>query len=397
MNQPELLALIAGGEDSFTEFKRDVSQRSDFAGEMIAFANTEGGQILVGVEDDGAISGVQNPHQTEETIISLARNNVNPPFIPLIDRNATDRGLVLVVNIPRRMGPPHENNSGQCYLRVGSSKRLAPPQERARLLQLAGLLHFEETPVSQTGIENLDEEAFAAYYRRIYERPLETVEVPLPRMLQNMRLLVPDLNDQLRLSVAGLLLFGKSPQDSLYYARISAVCWAGTEAGEDILDRQEIQGRLPQQIELAEAFILRNSRLSTHIEKAQQSDTYQYPRPALREAIVNAVAHRDYSLDGAQILLYLFDDRLEIRSPGGLPNSVTLENIRTHYSRPRNELISRVLFNIGYVNTLGSGIPRIIRLMKEHSGREPDFELNGQQFLVRLWSRPNGLPHGFSL
>jgi ATP-dependent DNA helicase RecG len=386
MNERELIRIIEGGEDSFTEFKRDVDQRSDFAGEMFAFANSEGGQILVGVDDSGTIVGVKNPKNTEEAVINIARNNVNPVLIPIIDRVATNHGLVLVVQIPRRQGPPFENNSGQCFIRVGSTKRLASPQERARLLQSAGLLHFEETPVMQTGIEDLDEDAFGAYYRRIYERPLERADVPLEPMLRNMRLMVLDVNDNLRLSVAGVLLFGKKPENSLYHARISAVRWVGTQAGEEILDRKEISGRLPEQIEQAEAFILRNTRLSTYIEKAQQKDVYQYPRPAIREAIVNAVAHRDYSLDGAQILLYIFDDRIEIRSPGTLPNGVTLDNIRTHYSRPRNELISRVLFNMGYVNTLGSGIPRIIRLIKEHSGREPEFELHDQQFLVRLWS-----------
>ncbi|MBN1249306.1 MAG: hypothetical protein JXC32_16725, partial [Anaerolineae bacterium] len=106
-----------------------------------------------------------------------------------------------------------------------------------------------------------------------------------------------------------------------------------------------------------------------------------------REAIVNAVAHRDYSLDGAQILLYIFDDRIELRSPGRLPNSVTLDNVRTHFGRPRNETIARVLFNLGYVNTLGSGIPRMIRLMREHTGREPDLQEMDHQFLVRLWGR----------
>lgn len=162
--------------------------------------------------------------------------------------------------------------------------------------------------------------------------------------------------------------------------------WAGVVAAEEIIDRAELLGRLPDQIEAAEAFILRNTALATRIEAFRQTDRPQYPRPALREAVVNAVAHRDYSLEGAQILLYIFDDRIEIRSPGTLPNGVTLENIRTHYSRPRNETIARVLFNLGYVNTLGSGIPRMIRLMREHTGREPDLQVLDQQFLVRLWA-----------
>jgi ATP-dependent DNA helicase RecG len=153
-----------------------------------------------------------------------------------------------------------------------------------------------------------------------------------------------------------------------------------------MLDRQEIGGRLAQQIEQTEAFILRNTRLATTIERVRHAERREYPRAALREAIVNAVMHRDYSLEGAQILLYIFDNRLEIRSPGTLPNSVTLSNIRTHYSKPRNETIARVLLNLGYVNRLGSGVPRMIRLMREHVGREPDFEVGSAQFLVRLWS-----------
>lgn len=387
MNNLEVYTMIAAGEDSFTEFKRDVSQRSDFAGEMIAFANTEGGSILVGVADDGAVVGVAEPQQVEEIIMNIARQNCNPPLIPVVERVATDEGLILVVSIPRRVSVPHENNSGQCYIRVGSTKRLATPQERARLLQLAGLVHYDEIPVPRTEFKDLDLEAFGAYYHRIYNAPLEAADVPVPRMLENMRFLVRDLEGAARLSLAGLLLFGKQPQEHLYYARISAVRWQGVEAGEVIIDRQEITGRLPQQIDWAEAFVKRNTALETRIEGVKQQDYPQYPVVALREALVNAVAHRDYSLGGAQILLYIFDDRLEIRSPGRLPNSVTLENVRTHYSKPRNETIARVLFNLGYVNTLGSGIPRMIRLMREYVGREPDFELPEYQFLVRLWGR----------
>jgi ATP-dependent DNA helicase RecG len=147
-------------------------------------------------------------------------------------------------------------------------------------------------------------------------------------------------------------------------------------------------GRLPDQIDETVKFIIRNTRRAGKIDKQpQQENIDEYPREALREAVVNAVAHRDYSLIGAQTLLYVFDDRLEIRSPGTLPNSVTLENIRAHYSRPRNETIARALLNLRYVNTLGSGVPRMIALLKEHSKREPDFEPSSAQFMVRFWAR----------
>lgn len=380
-----VLTQFQSSEDSYTEFKRDVSQRSDFVGEMIAFANTDGGRIIVGVGDNGQIIGVGDPARVEEEILNIARQNCTPPLTPTIERLSTEQGTVLVVNIPRRDSVPHENNSGQCFIRVGSTKRLATPHERARLLQLAGLVHFDEMPIPRTSLDDLDVKAFGEYYQRIYGIPLPEAEVPLEPMLRAMRFLVQDIDGQARLSLAGLLLFGKQPQDYVYHARISAVRWLGAEAREEIVDRQEIMGQLPQQIQQAEAFIVRNTALATRIEGMQQTDRPQYPRPALREALVNAVAHRDYSLEGAQILLYIFNDRVEIRSPGGLPNSVTLDNIRAHYSKPRNETIARVLFNLGYVNTLGSGVPRMIRMMREHVGREPDFEAHPHQFLVRLW------------
>lgn len=387
MTWPELINRIASGEDSFTEFKRHTEQRSDFASEMIAFANMEGGQIFVGVEDDGTIVGVDDPKTTEEAIVNIARNNCVPPLSPQIALVSDNEGkTVIVVDVPRRVEAPHENNRGQCYLRIGTTKRLCTPQERARLLQSASLVHYDETPVGQTTIDDLDIDAFGHYYQRIYEQPLVDADVPLPAMLRNMRFLVENVRGDACLSLAGCLLFGQQPQRSIYHAYISAVRWDGTEAGESIIDRQEINGRLPQQIEQAEAFVLRNTRLSTTIDGLQQTDRREYPRPALREAIVNAVTHRDYSLEDAQILLYIFDDRIEIRSPGILPNSVTLDNIRTHYSKPRNETIARVLLNLGFANRLGSGIPRMIRLMRDHVGRDPEFEVNNTQFLVRLWS-----------
>ncbi len=386
MDKSDLYARIAGGEDSFTEFKRDVSQRSDFASEMIAFANMEGGSILIGVSDDGVIVGVAEPQRVEEAIVNLARHNCVPPLNPAIELIRDDEdNTVLVVEVPRRMHAPHENNSGQCYIRVGSTKRLCTPQERARLLQAASLVHIDEIPIDRTSQADLDLDAFGTYYQRIYEQSLDEADVPLAPMLENMRFLVTDFRGEYRLSLAGLVLFGKRPHDVLTHAYISAVRWDGIEAGETIIDRQDITGRLPQQIEQAEAFVLRNTRLSTKIEGARQEDRREYPRAAVREAVVNAVVHRDYGLDGAQTLLYIFDDRLEIRSPGTLPNSVTLDNIRAHYSKPRNDTIARVLLNLGYVNRLGSGVPRMIRLIREHSGREPDFELGSAQFLVRLW------------
>jgi ATP-dependent DNA helicase RecG len=392
MDKLELFNRIAGGEDSFTEFKREIEHNDRFAAELIAFANTEGGQVFVGVDDDGTVFGIADTRKSEERILNVGRNNCVPPMDLLIEKIDVDGLRVIVVHVPRRLGRPCENKRGQCFIRTGSTKRLASPDERARLLEAAGLFHFEETPVLRTSLDDLDEGAFARYYYRVYDAPLEEAEVPLIRLLENMRLVAQDLTRIRRLSVAGMLLFGQRPQDHLFYSRVSAVRWAGLEAGEEIIDRQEILGQLPQIIEATESFILRNTRLSAHIIGARQQDVYQYPRPAIREAIVNAVAHRDYSLSGSQIRVFIFDDRLEVYSPGRLPNGVTLDNIRAHFSKPRNEIIARALLNLGYVNILGSGVPRMIRLMREHTGAEPDFELRDELFVVRLWGRADEEP-----
>ncbi len=387
MDRLRLLEYVANGEDSFTEFKREIDHNESFANEMIALANTDGGQIFVGVDDDGAVVGVSDKSQTEQRIINIARNNCVPPIDVLfesIDATGTDTH-VMIVHIPKRIGRPYENQRGQCFIRVGSSKRLASPDERARLLEAVGLFHFEETPVPRTTVNDLDKAAFATYYKRVYEQDFTEAEVPLLAMLKNMRFMVEDREGAHCLSVAGLLLFGKQPQDKILYSGISAVRWGGVVAGETIIDRQELYGQLPQIVKTAEAFIMRNTRLSTYINGFDQEDIPEYPRAALREAIVNAVAHRDYSISGSQIRIFIFDDRLEVYSPGRLPNGVTLENVRTHFSRARNDIIMRVLLNLGHVNKLGSGIPRMIRLMRNHSGREPDFEVRDSEFFVRLW------------
>jgi len=205
----------------------------------------------------------------------------------------------------------------------------------------------------------------------------------LPQFLENSRL-ARAVEGQLALTVAGLLVFGKRPQQAMRHSRVSAVRFVGRVVGEEIADRQEIEGRLPQLIDWAEAFLVRNTSLTGRIEGFRRTDRPQYPREVLREAVVNAVAHRDYSITGAQIHLLVLDDVIEVRSPGTLPNTMTLETIRAYNHVSRNDLITQFLSRMGYMKDFGTGIPRMIRLMKQHNSSEPEFELQGQEFVVRL-------------
>lgn len=176
-------------------------------------------------------------------------------------------------------------------------------------------------------------------------------------------------------------------------SRLSAVAFAGIDEDSDILDRREITDRLPTIIDDTKAFLERNIRQPAIEHGFRREDILLYDRRALGEAVVNAIAHRDYSLSGSQIRLFLFQDRIEVRSPGRLPNSVTLENIKLGvHAAPKglpNRAIATLLTQLGYMSAIGTGIPRlIIRLSREVAGREPEFSVVGEELRVRIWARP---------
>jgi ATP-dependent DNA helicase RecG len=196
------------------------------------------------------------------------------------------------------------------------------------------------------------------------------------------------LDGEPALSVAAVLVFGDDPQRFLPQSRLSAVCFAGPDEDSDLLDRRDIRGRLPDAIDEARAFLERNIRQPAREHGFRREDLPFYDLKALGEAIVNAVVHRDYSLSGSQIRVFLFPDRLEVRSPGRLPNSVTLDNIRLGVHAERNRAVATLLTQLGYLSAIGTGIPRlIIRLSRAVSGRDPEFTLVGEELRVRIWAR----------
>jgi len=173
---------------------------------------------------------------------------------------------------------------------------------------------------------------------------------------------------------------------------VSAVAFAGADEDSDLLDRREIVGRLPEIIESTRLFLERNIRQPAREQGFRREDLALYDRKALGEAVVNAIAHRDYSLSGSQIRVFLFTDRVEIRSPGRLPNSVTLDNIRLGVHAERNRRLATLLTRTDHMSARGTGIPRlIIRLSRQLSGREPEFALVGEELRVRIWARTSTL------
>jgi ATP-dependent DNA helicase RecG len=393
-DEVDLLHKIAAGEDEQQEFKRQIDNLESVAGEIVAFANSEGGVLYVGIEDDGSVVGLADPDRVFQTLTHICRDRCIPPISPVIEQFSVGGWVVMSLTVKPALNrlKPYRTAGGRFYVRVGRDKQDATGRELVRIAQAAGELHYDESPMIGADLNALSMPAFEAYHRIQFGLTLaEQIAqsgLNLPHLLRNLRLL-HDLDGEQALSVAAVLVFGDAPQRWLPHSRLSAVAFAGADEDSDILDRREIAGRLPEIIDDTRLFLDRNIRAPAREHGFGREDILLYDRTALGEAVVNAVAHRDYSLSGSQIRLFLFQDRIEVRSPGRLPNSVTLDNIKLGVHAERNRAICTLLTQLGYMSAIGTGVPRLImRLSRQLAGREPEFSIVGEELRVRIWARP---------
>jgi ATP-dependent DNA helicase RecG len=401
----ELLEKIQLGEDSYLEFKQVIVQGDKvkspipdrLADEMVAFANTVGGVLLLGVSDDREVVGVplEKLDLIEKFIFEIAGDRIKPPLSFISERlflpNLLGESVpVLRIDIPRSMFV-HKSSSGY-FVRQGSACRELTPERLARLFQqrsLSGFVRFDETPIPQSSIGDLDTEAITPYL------PTDPSELDSEQFYSKLMLLKPDDGGVLRATVGGLLLFGRQPQQRLPYAKIQCVAYHGSVADSNYqLDADDCEGPVDKQIESAYRFVQRNMKIAASHE-GSRTDIPQFELRAVYEAIVNAVIHRDYSIATSKIRLFLFSDRLEIYSPGALPNSVTIETLPTRQAT-RNELLVRFLSRTpvrgvnlqGRRNVLearGEGVPLVMRLSKELSGKSPKYELFDEELRLTIW------------
>ena len=401
MNRFDVLDLIAAGEGSGVEFKAERTEPVKLAKELVALANHSGGTLLLGVADDGTVLGLDDP--AEEWVMNVARSNIRPPIIPWYQEVELQPGQrVGVVRVERGLVHSLWHNGHHTYfIRVGSTSREASPEELARLFQQRGSIRAELQPVSGTGLGDLDLRRLHEYFvERGQEAPEEDDEAQWHRLLVNLEILrETEQSDRPAASVAGLLLFGSAPARHLPYATIDAAAYPGAEKTYETIDGERLAGPLvplgpppartdPGLVGRAIAFVVRTTAgTSRIIETGERVDRPSLPLEAVREVIVNAVVHRDYLLAGSDIELAVYPDRLEVISPGRLPNGVTTEGMRLGVRAARNQLLKDTLRDYGLLEHRGLGIPRIvIRSMRDHNGTEPDLiELPDERFLVRLW------------
>jgi predicted HTH transcriptional regulator len=397
---------LEAGEDARAEFKevdlRGHTVRSpnteDMAGEMVAFANAEGGVIFLGVDDNGVVRGLPEDRvsDVETWTVNVATNNCDPPIRPVLRKerlpkpDGTDT-LVMLIEIWQGLYV-HRTSGGRYYVRVGSTKRDLTPQELARLFQQRGRAFvFDEQLVPTATVEDLERECLEAFFSS------RQVTIPLLDLLSNTRVVAPDEDGTVRPTVAGLLAFGKRPNIHLPSAFIEAAVYRGKSLTSDrLVHSDRIDGRVDTQVddatEFVERFMLKPSR-----KPAGREDYPQYDIGAIHEAIVNAVAHRDYSIAGSKIRLFLFDDRLELYSPGALPNTLTIETMPFRVFT-RNQLLVNFLSKMksrrtgrSFLESRGEGVRRILEASEAHSGRRPMYELFGEELRLTIWAKQS--PH----
>lgn len=382
MNETELLQLIQQWEDSYTEFKEETAHPDDLATAIVAFANTDGGRLILGVAQDRQITGVTAPDQLMQRVDQICYNNIEPTLICFQEKVAVAGQTVLIVRVPKGPERPYRINRGVYYIRTASGRRQASREELLRLYQATFDLFPDELPVAGTTLADLDQPYFEKTFQAFYGTTVDEAGLPLSQLLRNLKLMKNG-----ELTLAGVVLFGRRPQALLPFAKVTAVRFQGTEMGERFLDRKDIEGTLEQQISGAEAFLKVHLLVPGEIQGFRRHDEPEIPPFVLREAVVNAIAHRDYTIRG-QARLFVFDDRVEIVNPGRLPNTVTLDNIRLGIHVERNPVIVTFLTKLGLMSQIGTGIPRMIRLMREHDLLPPDFQIVDDQFRVTLHRPP---------
>jgi len=371
----ELKERIARWEDLHTDFKERIDSLDELAKDLVCFANTDGGQLILGVTNHRSIVGVDDPDRINRVVDNVAYNNCEPPITIVQEVLDEDGKKVVVVNVPKGSQRPYRTNRGRYYVRTTSGCRDASREELLRLFQATESLYYDETPLLRLGIQDLDLDAFDEYANRA---GLAELDKEPARLLANWGLL-----EGSHPTVAGMVLFGRQPQRHLPFAQINVARFPGDDSAVEPIDRKDLTGRLFDLIEDARRFLELHLAAPHEISGFAPERKPELPAEALREAIVNAVAHRDYTVPGP-IRLFIFNDRVEIHTPGRAPNTVTEGAMRAGVHVVRNPHIYTRLWDAGLVTGAGTGVRRIIRLIREATGQDVTIALRDFEVLLVL-------------
>jgi ATP-dependent DNA helicase RecG len=369
-------------------FPEDVPVEQ-LAATLVGMANTEGGSVYLGVNpDSGKIEGVEDIPAAIDMLFQACLQIEPTLILPVPKSHRVADVAVLEIKIPQ--GLPHVFNlEGHYYRRAGRQTRTIPADKLRRLLVERGLLQFESQVPEDANLGDLDPqqlEAYASAYTSALNLPGDHVQPAVEEILLQ-RGCIKEVEGQLKPTYAALLLFGHSPQRWLPTAQILATRFAGSSFGDRFI-KQEINGSLTLQLKEAEKFLRSNLQSVVRMVGLTHQETLEYPFNAVRELVINSVAHRDYNAQGDCIHINIFSNQLEVTSPGGLPGPITVDNLlQARFSR--NPVIVQVLADLGFVERLGYGLNRVVTAMREHLLPPPQFEESTGIFRVILRNEPS--------
>jgi ATP-dependent DNA helicase RecG len=379
MEAEELIAVISKEEDSKHQFKGNVTNATSLAQEMVAFCNSGGGDIFIGVSDDGTLRGLTKDdiRRINQLISDAASQHVKPSINPVTENIKMPDGLVIRLEIPNGINKPYMDKDGVIWVKSGSDKRKATAREEIqRLFQSAGLIHGDEIQVNGMLLDDLDLEYFKQFCQRdtFYSKAFESI--PLPQLLQNMNLFRDGV-----FNVSGALLFAKHPNIYLPAFVIKAVAFSGNHIYEtSYIDKQDITGKIADVYNHCISFIMNNIHYIQEKQGFNSLGTPEIPKLVFEEVIVNALIHRDYFIS-APIRVFIFNDRIEIINPGHLPNNLTIENIKMGNSNIRNPIFASYATRILPYSGIGSGI---IRVLKEYPDIAFSDDHDGNKFTITI-------------
>lgn len=382
----DVLNRIAAGEDEHTEFKRGLGDLSDVGKSICAFANTRGGVLVLGVDDSGTIVGVrEDTERVQERLTSFLQSGLSSAVSARIGRHEDPSGWVHWIDVPHQRGFEPLRYDGRVWVRRGRSTVEPSATELQELYNAFGYILTEDRYIEAADVGDIDLDAFRSYLGAL---GLDTREEPQPTVEDDLRNrgVLTRVDEHLHPTLYGVMAFGKQtqryPQTANFW--VECVAYAGRDRASAVFLVGEGKGRLDEQIDRTVGWVRGLGRFERY-EGLVREDTPLVPEAVLREAVVNAVAHRDYAITGSKILLEVFSDRLEVTSPGTLPNHMTPESVRAGgHPRSRNESMANYLLVMGKMEQRGRGWPVMRRQMRAFNGTEPGLVQNPDGRFVRV-------------
>ncbi|MBN2738964.1 MAG: putative DNA binding domain-containing protein [Spirochaetales bacterium] len=360
METSELIEILARGEDTKHQYKENFHNVDSLASEIVAFSNSGGGKLFIGVEDKNwTVTGLKknDVSRLNQLISNAATQSVRPPVNPITENVNHPDGLVIVVTIPDGISKPYMDNCGAIWVKSGSDKRKVTSREEIqRMFQSAGLLHGDEIPANGLSISDIDLTFFEDFFKKEYGESLDNQENSINNIFANMNLAKNGI-----LNIAGALLFAKQSHFRLPAFIVKAVAYPGDEIDEDnYIDSRDIIGKVSDVFQQVISFIIINTRQNQSEKTVNSTGESEIPRIVLEELVANALIHRDYFIT-APIRIFIFSNRIEIISPGHLPNNLTIQNIKSGNSNIRNPILASFATKLLPYRGLGNGIRRAVK------------------------------------